>query len=67
VVPELALTVPDPRDWGLESLCERDENGRHGRLLQLLQHCIDASFQLSDDLSARYFAHSPDARYSVGA
>jgi uncharacterized alpha-E superfamily protein len=67
VVPVMAMTIPDPQDWSLESLCERDEDGRHARLLELLQHCVDASFRLSDDLSARYFAHSSDARYSVGA
>jgi uncharacterized alpha-E superfamily protein len=67
VVPVLAMPVPDPQDWSLEALCERDENGRHARLLDLLQDCVDASFRLSDELSARYFAHSSDARYSVGA
>ena len=67
VMPVMAMTVPDPQRWSLESLCERDEDGRHARLLELLQQCIDASFRLSDDLSARYFAHSSDARYSVGA
>jgi len=67
VMPVMAMTVPDPQGWSLESLCERDEDGRHARLLELLQHCADASFRLSDDLSARYFAHSSDARYSVGA
>lgn len=67
VVPVMAMTIPDPRGWTLEALCERDGEGRYASLLELLQQCVDASFRLSDDLSARYFAHSPDARYSVGA
>lgn len=67
VMPVMAMPVPDPQRWSLEALCERDAEGRHARLVELLQQCVDASFRLSDDLSARYFAHSADARYSVGA
>ena len=67
VMPVMAMVVPDPQRWTLEALCERDADGRHARLLELLQQCVDASFRLSDDLSARYFAHSSDARHSVGA
>jgi uncharacterized alpha-E superfamily protein len=67
VVPIMALPVPDPKAWTLESLCERDAQGRHAGLLEVLQQCVDASFRLSDDLTARYFAHSGDGRYSVGA
>lgn len=66
VMPVLAMAVPDPQHWTLETLCERDADGRHTPLRELLQQCVDASFRLSDDLSARYFAHSSD-RYSVGA
>jgi uncharacterized circularly permuted ATP-grasp superfamily protein/uncharacterized alpha-E superfamily protein len=67
VVPVLAMCVPDPQAWTLESLCERDAEGRHTALLTLLQQCVDAAYRLSDDLSARYFAHSGDPRVSVGA
>lgn len=67
VMPFIAMAVPDPQRWTLESLCERDEEGRHARLLEVLQQCVDASYRLSDDLSARYFSHSTDARTSVGA
>jgi uncharacterized alpha-E superfamily protein len=67
VMPVMAMVVPDPQHWTLEALCERDAQGRHAVLVELLQQCVDASFRLSDDLSARYFAHSADARYSVGA
>lgn len=67
VMPVMAMPVPDPQEWTLETLCERDASGRYGILLVLLRQCVDASFRLSDDLTARYFAHSGDARYSVGA
>jgi len=65
--PEMTLCVPDPEAWTLEGLCQRDPSGRHTVLIELLQQCIDASYRLSDDLTARYFAHSGEARYSVGA
>jgi uncharacterized alpha-E superfamily protein len=66
-IPPMAMCVPDPEQWTLEALCQRDASGRYATLLELLQECIDASYRLSDDLTARYFAHSGDARYSVGA
>ena len=67
LMPVMAMAVPDPQRWTLDSLCERDADGRPTHLRDLLQQCVDASFRLSDDLSARYFAHSSDGRYSVGA
>lgn len=65
-MPEFAQVVPDPKQWTLEALCERDAEGRHANLLALLRLCIDAAYALSDDLTARYFAHS-GAGHSVGA
>lgn len=67
VVPEIALSVPDPKDWSLEALCGRDAQGGHPRLMAMLRQCVDAAYQLSDDIGARYFTHSGEARYSVGA
>ncbi|MDQ6881333.1 MAG: circularly permuted type 2 ATP-grasp protein [Pseudomonadota bacterium] len=66
-VPEIALTVPDPESWSLEEICERDADGHYGPLLALLAHCGQAVYKLSDDLGARYFTHSGEARHSVGA
>jgi uncharacterized alpha-E superfamily protein len=63
----IGMGVPDPQHWTLEALCRRDPEGRHAELIALLQQCVDAAYQLSDDLSARYFAHSGAGRYSVGA
>jgi uncharacterized circularly permuted ATP-grasp superfamily protein/uncharacterized alpha-E superfamily protein len=67
VMPFMAMAVPDPQTWTLEWLCQRGAGGRHTALADLLQQCVDASYRLSDDLTARYFAHSGGARYSVGA
>jgi uncharacterized circularly permuted ATP-grasp superfamily protein/uncharacterized alpha-E superfamily protein len=64
---DIALAVPDPQQWKLETICERDAEGRYTALLELLQRCTDAAYRLSDDLSARYFTHSLDTRHSVGA
>jgi uncharacterized circularly permuted ATP-grasp superfamily protein/uncharacterized alpha-E superfamily protein len=66
-MPEMAMCVPDPRHWTLDTLVQRDKEGQHAALLELLQACVDASYRLSDDLTASYFAHSGDSRYSVGA
>jgi uncharacterized alpha-E superfamily protein len=66
-VPDIALTVPDPQQWSLQAMCERDADGKYTVLLDLLQLCTDAAYKLSDDLGARYFTHSGDARHSVGA
>ena len=65
-MPEIALTVPDPQAWTLEAMCVRDAQGRYVNLMLLLQQCTQAAYKLSDDLSARYFTHSGEARYSVG-
>ena len=66
-MPVMAMVVPDPKTWTLESLCQRDEEGHYAVLMELLQQCVDAAYRLSDDLTARYFAHAGDGRYSVGA
>jgi uncharacterized circularly permuted ATP-grasp superfamily protein/uncharacterized alpha-E superfamily protein len=66
-VPDIALTVPDPEQWSLQAMCGRDGQGNYAALQELLQQCTDAAYQLSDDLGARYFTHSGDARESVGA
>lgn len=67
VMPVMAMPVPDPQRWSLEALCVRDEHGRYAPLLEVLQQCVDAAYRLSDDLTARYFAHSGDGRYALGA
>jgi uncharacterized circularly permuted ATP-grasp superfamily protein/uncharacterized alpha-E superfamily protein len=66
-MPDIVLSVPDPLNWKLEALCQRDAQGRYSALMDLLRQCMDAAFRLSEDLGALYFTHSLDARESVGA
>jgi uncharacterized alpha-E superfamily protein len=66
-IPDVVSTVPDPEQWSLQAMCERDAQGQYTALLELLRQCIDAAYQLSDALGARYFTHSGEARQSVGA
>ena len=63
----LADAVPDPKAWTLEALCARDADGRYATLMEVLQRCVDGAYRMSDELTSRYFTHSGDARYSVGA
>lgn len=63
--PPLAPGIPDPDGWQLEALYQRAADGRLAALEALLQQCVDAAHQLSDQLTARYFAHSDDARQSL--
>ena len=66
-MPQIALTIPDPERWSLEHICERGPEGGYDNLIELLALCSDAAYKLSDDLGARYFTHSGEARQSVGA
>jgi uncharacterized circularly permuted ATP-grasp superfamily protein/uncharacterized alpha-E superfamily protein len=66
-IPDFAHGVPDPQKWALEALCERDADGDYPQLMALLQDCVNAAYRLSDELTSRYFAHSTEARHSVGA
>jgi uncharacterized alpha-E superfamily protein len=66
-MPPSAQIVPDPAQWTLDAICRVDAQGGYADLLSLLQTCIEAAYLLSDELTARYFAHSADARSSVGA
>jgi uncharacterized circularly permuted ATP-grasp superfamily protein/uncharacterized alpha-E superfamily protein len=66
-VPGIALSVPDPSAWTLEAMLARDADGRLVALQSLLAQCEQASWQLSDDIGARYFTHSDETRESVGA
>jgi uncharacterized alpha-E superfamily protein len=66
-MPEIALTVPDPQAWSFDAICERDADGHYANLVELLAQCSEAAYKLSDDIGARYFTHSGEARHSVGA
>jgi len=71
----LSLQVPDPKGWNFDQLCMFDSPDRPERpdsqamtaLAQLLEHCNDVAFDVSEVISATYFTHSGDSRQSVGA
>ena len=72
----LESRVPDPEHWNLVQLCESfdsDPGTQPGtpaayffELNALLINCIDAAFNVSDDISATYFTHSGEKKQSLG-
>jgi uncharacterized circularly permuted ATP-grasp superfamily protein/uncharacterized alpha-E superfamily protein len=71
---ELSLRVPDPSSWGLAQLCDAGDVNDQGQnaalpypaLMQLLQTCGQAAYDVSEDVGATYFTHSNEAKQSVG-
>ncbi len=73
-VPELAdltAALPDPASWELAELLKNtpDDSAAHGHhaLIAQLEHCQSAAFELSDNISRRYFSHATSGNYSLGA
>jgi uncharacterized alpha-E superfamily protein len=62
----LARLVPDLKKTDLAQLCIRDEAGHHPNLRACLTDCMQAAWQVSDAITARYFSHTDHAD-SVGA
>ncbi len=79
----LSRKVPNPGAWGLAQLCdeapdlvtpasdldsvEADAASRYALLKDVLSQCMQASYMVSDDISATYFTHSGLAKQSLGA
>ncbi|GAB3488567.1 circularly permuted type 2 ATP-grasp protein [Curvibacter fontanus] len=63
----LALMAPDPERWALEALCQTAEDGTLPRLAELLSHCNEAAWRISDEISLRYFTHTGESGQSLGA
>ncbi len=62
----LARLVPDVSHTPLHALCQRHANGQLQGLRDLLGQCMQAAWQVSDGITARYFSHT-DHGDSVGA
>jgi uncharacterized alpha-E superfamily protein len=62
----LARLVPDVSHTPIHALCQRHANGHLQGLHDLLSQCMQAAWQVSDGISARYFSHT-DHGDSVGA
>jgi uncharacterized circularly permuted ATP-grasp superfamily protein/uncharacterized alpha-E superfamily protein len=63
----LARKMPDPADWMLAPLCTPDADDRYSALAALLSQCLGAAWQLSEDISLRYFTHTFETGQSLGA
>lgn len=63
----LAGLLPSPKDWPLDLLCMRDDEGQLAILRHHLQGAMQATSLLSDGIGARFFTHSDQYRRSVGA
>jgi uncharacterized circularly permuted ATP-grasp superfamily protein/uncharacterized alpha-E superfamily protein len=78
---ELALRVPNPNVWGLAQLCglqvdlatpasepaHAEAADRYQLLNSVLTQCVEAAFEVSDDISTTYFTHSGLVNRSLGA
>ncbi len=62
----LARLVPDLKHTDLEQLCTPNDVGHHPQLRACLTECMQAAWQVSDAITARYFSHTDHAD-SVGA
>ena len=69
--PDLTAGMPDPGSWILTELCEKapeaPEADRYNHLIELLEQCQAAAFELSDNISRRYFSHATAGDHSLGA
>ena len=63
----LALLLPDPEHWQLDTLCSTDAEGRHTQLAELLTQCTQAAWRISEEISLRYFTHTGESGQSLGA
>ncbi len=70
-LPNLTSGLPDPEKWALSDLVDapsaKPENTRYDRLIELLDRCNDAAFELSDNISRQYFSHAASGNHSLGA
>jgi hypothetical protein len=68
LVPNLQVNHASslPLTNALAHLCEADAHGHHMHLRKVLNECVQAAWQVSDAISARYFSHTQDGD-SVGA
>jgi uncharacterized circularly permuted ATP-grasp superfamily protein/uncharacterized alpha-E superfamily protein len=62
----LARLVPELQNTDLAELCEANAAGHHPQLRACLTACMQAAWQVSDAITARYFSHTDHAG-SVGA
>ncbi len=63
----IAKSVPDPASWSLVQMCTADDEGKYSLLIDLLDKCTAATYELSDLISSQYFTHSRADGQTLGA
>ncbi|MFD0879064.1 circularly permuted type 2 ATP-grasp protein [Variovorax dokdonensis] len=64
---ELSHRLPDPAEWSLARLCAPEESPDHPTLMALIDSLETATYQVSDEIGARYFTLTAESLRSVGA
>ena len=71
VMPDLTAGLPDPASWVLAQVLARPQSaagqGAYEALIDQLEHCQSSAFELSDQISRRYFSHATSSNHSLGA
>ena len=62
----LSHSVPDPGPWQLVALCNAGAENDYAALIDLLQGCNEAAYQVSEEIGATYFTHSGEGGQSLG-
>ncbi len=71
VLPDLAAGLPDPARWVIDEVLNKPQaitgQGPYAALIEQLEHCQSSAFELSDQISRRYFSHATSSNHSLGA
>ncbi len=57
--------LPAPDNWSLETLCQPDDDGRHGALVASLRNLSDRTQALSAEVGRRLFSHVGPVDHTV--
>ena len=57
--------LPRPEEWSLDTLCRRDEDGRHSALLAALKDLSERAQALSAEVGRRMFSHVGPVDHTV--
>jgi len=63
---ELSHKLPDPAGWSIDHLCAADAAPGHAALMDMLDRLETATYQVSDEIGARYFTLTAESLHSVG-
>ena len=69
-LPDLSANLPDPANWDLTGTGQNGSSTvcqTYRGLIDQLEQCQAAAFELSDHISRRYFSHASSGNQSFGA